>query len=410
MKILTLIFALTTSPLAAAWFEVSPPAPTSETPIAITFTTEPLGDCGPTQGDVSIVGASVHVRLFRPDNAPACPPTIDPRRMRVDVGTLPAGEYTLAAEYQNIEWRGKFVVRNPAVALAVTSRSGGLPVAIHIPNAMSVTFGSVSASLLKTSSGLLAIAPPHAPGLFDIDVADVNGNQTTLRGAVYYFDPTVPPDPTVFEKVLFPVLDRVTGAAGTQWNSVVTVENLSGDPTETFNQLGTLPRLRLPFSSFEFAGHGFPHGALLHIPRQSSSTMAFSLRISESSSIDPGFELVPVRESQFFRGPLTLANVPIGSAYRTKLRIYALDPLPDASLSVSALLSSDRAWGTTLSLQRSISVDQPSYAELDLGSMPELRERDRVTVQISAPAGAAFWAFASAVHSTSQRTVIIRPQ
>jgi hypothetical protein len=344
---------------------------------------------------------------------PTCPPDIRPRTVRINLATLSVGEYTLTAEYKSVEWRGKFVVRNPAVPLAVTSRAGGLPVALSVPTATTVKFGGASATILKESGRLVAIAPPHDPGLYDINIVDAEGNQTSLRSAVYYFDPTLPPDATVFEKVLFPVLDRVVGAAGTQWNAVATIENLGADAVETFNELSTVPKLRQPYSSFEFAGHGFPHGALLYIPRRSSPEMAFSLRVSESSSV-PGsaVDLLPVRESQWFRRPLILANVPIGSEYRTKVRIYAVDPLPSAYVSISALLSSDppRAWAEILRLQRSTSVDQPSYGELDLGGIPELRGRDRVTIVIVAPWGAPVWAFASAVHSASRGTLLVAPQ
>jgi len=91
-----------------------PPAPTSQTPIAVKFTTEPLGDCGPTTGEVTIAGNAVHVRLFRTPAAPSCLPTIAPRVVQIDLGTLPIGEYALTAEYQKIEWSGRFVVRSPA--------------------------------------------------------------------------------------------------------------------------------------------------------------------------------------------------------------------------------------------------------------------------------------------------------
>ncbi len=401
------------SAASAAWFEISPPAPTSDTPIAVTFTTESLADCGPTQGDVTINGTSIQVRLFRRDASPSCPPDIRPRIVRVDLGALPLGEYSLVAEYKTIEWRGKFVVRNPAVRLAVTSRSGGLPVAISIDNARSVKFGGVAASLFRQSGRIVAIAPPHDPGLYDIEIADANGQQLTFSAAIYYFDPNAPPDATIFEKVLFPILDRVLGAAGAQWSTVATIENQSADAIETFAQLNIVPKLRPSFSFFEFAGHGYPHGALLHIPRQSSQGLAFSLRISETSGVlAPGVDLLPVRESQFFRSVLTLANVPVSSEYRTRVRIYGLDPLPETYVSISALLSGDplRAWGEILPLHRSTSVDEPAYGELDLNSVPELRGRDRVTVLISAPWGAPVWAFASAVHGVSQRTLIIRPQ
>ncbi|HUJ15199.1 MAG TPA: hypothetical protein VL284_15540 [Thermoanaerobaculia bacterium] len=390
------------SAAVATWFEVSPPAPTPQTPVSITFTTAPMGDCGPTQSEVSIAGTNVHVRLYIAVRTPACVPTVVPRTIRVDIGTLPIGLYDLSADYNEIQWRGSFLVRSATTALAVTSTAGQLPVSI--PNgANSVTIGGVPANLLKDpeSGRTFALAPPHEPGLYNVSATDANGNALAVANPIDYFDPAAPPDLTVFERVLFPVLDSFAGANGSVWDSVATIENLGGDYVEAFNTIGTVPALRPPLSSFQFSGRGHPHGALLYIPRQTA--MAFSLRVRDVASDDPGFEIVPVRESQFFRSPLTLANIPIGADYRTRLRIYGIDPLPDPEVSVAS-----RVWSTTLKLQRGASIDQPAYAEVDLATIPQLRGMDSITLQIGG--SGRIWAFASAVHTPTQRTIIIGPQ
>jgi len=389
------------SAAVATWFEVSPPAPTPQTPVSITFTTAPMGDCGPTQSEVSIAGTNVHVRLFSAAGTPACAPTVIPRTIRVDIGALPVGLYDLSADYNEIQWRGSFVVRSATTALAVTSTAGLLPVSI--PNgANSVTIGGVAANLLNDpESGRTFALEPHEPGLYSVTVTDANGNGLAVPNPIVYFDPAAPPDLTVFERVLFPVLDSFAGANGSVWDSVATVENVGGDYVETFNTIGTVPRLRPPFSSFQVNGRGHPHGALVYIPRQTA--MAFSLRVRDVASDDPGFEIVPVRESQFFLSGLTLANIPIGAGYRTRLRIYGIDPLPDASLSIAS-----REWSTELQMQRGASIDEPAYAEVDLATVPQLRGLDNITLQIFA--SGPIWAFASAVHTPTQRTIIIGPQ
>jgi hypothetical protein len=222
----------------------------------------------------------------------------------------------------------------------------------------------------------------------------------------------------VFEKVLFPVLDNMPGAAGSRWTSTATIENPGLSYVETFNRLDrvacfTRPcmELRPPSSVFDFDGVGFPGGALLFVPRESS--MVFGLRVADTSRENgPGTELMPVRESQFFRSALTLVNVPIGPAYRTKVRIYALDPLPQPYVNFAVQIPGEdvaRSAGI-VALQRSSNPFEPSYAEVDLGTIPQLQGGTRATVSIHPSWQAPTWAFASAVHNTSQRVLIVRPQ
>jgi hypothetical protein len=417
-------------PAAGAWFEVSPQSPTSETPITITFIIEPLGDCGPTTGEVTVAGKAVHVRLFRTPGAPSCPPTIAPRAVSMKLGTLPIGQYTLSADYSysqnpsfNVEWSGRFVVRNPTpfMSLPMTSRAGGLPIRLNgTINEVSASFGGVPAtSYRQEDDGLVAIAPPHEPGLYDVEITGPNGQHSEIPGGIYYFDGAKTPDLTMFEPVLFPVLDSASGAFGTRWIATATIQN-NGGYVETFNRIDQLEciarpcfELRAPHFTFDFRGIGYPHGAVLYVPRQAHGTLAYGLRIVDQSNPDDiGFELKPVRESQFFREVMTLLNVPIGADYRTKLRIYALDPLIQPYVSISVSGSSDlrHGWAAILSIKRSANVTEPAYAELDLQSVSELQGINNATISIAGPTGGPVWAFASAVHNKSQRTIIITPQ
>ena len=402
-------------PAAGAWFEVSPPAPTSETPITITFTTEPLGDCGPTTGEVTVTGRSVRVRLFRPAGTPPCPPDVRPRQARISLGTLPIGEYALTADYNNIKWSGRFVVRNPFINPSMTSTAGGLPIRLNgTINEVSATFGGVPAALYRQEDGaLVAITPPHNAGLYDIEVTGPNGQHSQIPGGIYYFDRAETPDLTMFEPVVFPVLDSPSGAFGTRWIATATIQN-NGGYIETFNRVDPLEciarpciELRSPHTTLDFRGIGYPHGAVLYVPRQPHSTLAFGLRIADKSNPDDiGFELKPVRESQFFRGVMTLLNVPIGPDYRTKVRIYALDPiLPYISISITSSSDLLHGWATILPLKPSQNVTEPSYAEIDIQSVAELRGIENATISTGGT-----WAFASAVHNKTQRTIIIPPQ
>lgn len=417
-KVFLLTAILTAAPLSAAWVEFSPVVTASDTPISVTFITQILADCGPTQGEVTLSGTTVHVRLFRAPDVGTCPPDERPRIVTVQLGTLPVGAYTLTADYQTIHWTSRFVVRNPSAQPIAASTIGGFPMEFA-PDTVSVTFGGIAASgIFPEGDHVIAKTPRHDPGLYDIELTASGGKHFVIPAGIYFFDPGVPPDTTIFEPVLFPVLDSVSGAYGSRWTSTATIQNNAGT-IETFNRLDdvkcfTLPcmELRPARSSFDFAGTGFPHGALLWVPREDPGSMAFGLRIEETSKgNDPGTELMPVRESQFFRRTMMLVNVPVGQAYRTKVRIYALDPLPDPLVYIGTpLMLGEAFWSTSLRLQASPATAVPAYGEIDLSGIPKLQGLEKVTIEIYAQWGAPIWAFAAAVLNQSQRTIIITPQ
>ncbi|MDQ6800282.1 MAG: hypothetical protein M3041_05530 [Acidobacteriota bacterium] len=408
------VFAL---PAAGAWFEVSPQSPTSETPVTIMFITEPLGECGPSTGEVTVSGHAIHVRLYYAPNAPVCLPNVAPRSATLTLGKLPIGDYALTADYKQIHWEGRFVVRSAStLPLAVASKYGGLPVNLVIGGpGVSATFGDVPAPIHIDGGRYVATAPPHDPGLYTIKISAPNQN-VEIPGGVYYFDPDAPPDPSVFEPILFPVLDSPSGAFGSRWMSNATIHN-DGAAIETFNRIDHLAcidrpcmELRPTRSTLDFSGIGFPRGVVLYVPRQNS--LAFGLRIVNASVADDvGFELQPVRESQFFDRSFTLLNVPVGQTYRTKLRIYALGPVLAPYVSIGGILSNDplRSWGKLLPLRQGANASEPAYVEVDLQTIPELQGLESATIGVGSPARR-MWAFAAAVQNKTQRTLIVTPQ
>jgi len=430
MRTITFVLlSLLAVPLSAApWFEISPAAPTSETPIAITFTTESMADCGPTDGEVTVSGKTVHVRLFRSPDVGVCPPDVRERRVRVEIGTLPIGDYTFTADYKAIQWRGRFVVRNPAVHMIVVPGAGGSPVVVGVfatevcadPSCpgVAVTFGGIPALTPHLEQGALVVtAPPgdpRLPALLDIEVTAPRGLRIVIPGGVYYSG--LEPDLTVFEPVLFPVLESGPGAFGSRWTTRATIDNHGVYFAEPYNRIDRFlcldvncDRPGAPNSVFEFDGSGFPQGAVLYVPR--AEPLVFGLRIRETThSDDPGIELVPVRGSQFFRNGMTLVNVPVGSAYRTKLRIYAFEPAPATVVTVALRARDGRRSYLSVPLERRSGLGAvPFYAEIDLQKV-FAREADSVTIRIDWRLNTPVWAFASAVHNASQRMIAITPQ
>jgi hypothetical protein len=381
--------------------------------VTITFITDPYPTCGPNKADVSISGRNILVTMAHAGDG--CGADVNPRVLSVTIGTLPVGEYSLTAEFERVQWSGRFVVRNATGQLTAVSMLGGTPVTmLFARQGDEIRFGGTLALNPRVESGALVVtAPRHEPGLYDITIKE--GSDTlTIPGGIYFFDPSAPPDGTVFERVLFPVFDSASGAFGSRWMATAAIANPSLSYVETFNRIDRIAcidrpcmELRPPRSMFDVDGTGYPHGAILYGPRGS---LVYGLRVREMTrSDDPGVEILPVRDAQFFRQPLTLVNVPASAAYRTKIRMYGIDPLPLPQVSVSILIDGESQTHLVLTdLVRSTDPAQPAYAEFDL--QPLLNGRgEHALITVVSPFGAV-WAFASAVHNSSQRMIVITPQ
>jgi hypothetical protein len=415
MRKLAFLLVLFALPLSASWFEVSPASPTQTTPVSITFISEPTSFCNPTKAVTTRLGNDI--RIVMTFDGDVCPADVNSRSLRVDVGALPAGEYKVTAVYENIHWNGAFVVRDATVLMNAVSTLGGTPVSLPFEGpAEEVLFGGTPATSMRVEDRLVvAVAPPHAPGLYDVAVKS-HGNLFTQTAGVYYFDPSQPPDPTVFERVLFPILENTSGAFGSVWKATATIANPFAAYVETFNRIDQVTcidrpcmELRPPQSTFDVSTGGYPHGAILYAPR---GRLLYGLRIQETSrNDDPGVEIGAVRESRFSRELAMLANVPASSAYRTKIRIYGFDPLPSPYVQAAVIVDGNVASvkSIDLLLVRSGNPTEPAYAEFDLQTVLKA-PAERATIVVSGPRFAPLWAMATAVHNSSQKLVVIASQ
>ncbi|HYK02732.1 MAG TPA: hypothetical protein VE974_13320 [Thermoanaerobaculia bacterium] len=245
--------------------------------------------------------------------------------------------------------------------------------------------------------------PPHAAGFVDVEIS--NATQTrVLKNAVYYFDRGAPPDLAVFERVLFPVLFNARGGHGSDWQS----EALMASTSQVWHVPTFSDGVFRPNEIRTWPGQPqYPHGTALLVPRSESNHLWFALRVRDVSRVAEGFgtEIPVVRESQMFRGTMTLLAVPLDPAYRVKLRIYAFGELETDNLGRIS------GFGT-FSMQRSCSsaancAATPWYAEIDL---PVRGDDERVNLYVTPPAGAGLaWAFATVTNNDTQQVTVVTP-
>jgi hypothetical protein len=396
-----LLSALLIAIPAFARVATNPSAPTSAGPVELIV----HGPCG-SNGHANRAPFVVSVYL-RPPAQPCDPPLTT---LVVPLGRVPVGEYRVNVRVDGsnaITESGSFVVRDGRANVA-TMQVHPFVVPANTEEGALVTVLS-NGPLCNPKCPLIAVddfylppdqvsgdehtltfrAPEHEPGLVDVKV---NGAFITLLpGALYYFDRNAEPLPSVFERVLFPVLFRAAGANGSQWISEAAVANTADWPIPTFNTLGD---------------DGYPRGVALLVPAGESDRLAFSLRVRDLTQDSFGTEVPVVRERDLvMSGELTLLDVPIDPRYRTKLRLYAFDDQP----SVASVLVHDETLSVPMSRECSglACAWTPYTGEVDVppGGANELAA---IYVSVGGP-GVPAWAFASITNNETQHVTIVAP-
>lgn len=420
---LSLFFTLSLAAQSQRIF-LDPPGPTSATPIEARLYVA----CDPASHTVrALLGNVIKIHVTPGPLEGLCDPPIA-SLYTVDLGALPVGEYRIdvtVGELDNVTSRS-FVVRNAEESVfdvhpfAVPAQSFSLPVRLDAGELELVRVyvdDVLVAPLTDDGVAYSFPAPPHARGLADVTIETRFGVKHTLRGALYYYDLSAPPDPSVFERILFPILVETAGAHDSRWVSEAAIANPRPWSIDTYNEvfpyvcLGYPCGERLaPDSSVAFTGFGRPQGIALIAPRAEADGLVFSLRVRDTSRTAEGFGTrVPVvRERDMFRGTgLTLLDIPIDPRYRTKLRMYAFDTGEH-----EALVTLDRPGNSQtfrVPVRRTCTDMEceafPWYAELDLPA-GAVNEVANVYVSIGGPESPA-WAFASVTNNVTQQVTIV---
>jgi hypothetical protein len=437
--VVLVVYLLFSTPLVAYEIDLDPPGPTTESDITLNI---PLQSCTTDEYTQNIVGSVIKLRFA--GRGICDPPFIDAKPVRI--GRLPAGEYTVevtVGALDSILARGRFVVveadpvRPFEIRPFAVPSVGGLPLRITPSpctatcDGVSVTVGGVEingAALRPDGQGALWItAPPHANGLVDVVVAVGDALMLTEK-ALYYYAVGEPPDPSIFERVLFPVLFDSRGANGSDWRSEAVISNPGPSYVETWNAVDSIACIDYPCGErfapgvdHKIANGKYPHGVLLWVPRADASQLSFALRVRDVSRESEGFgtEIPVVRESEMFpRGStMSLLDVPLDPAYRVKLRIYAhqrsvANLLPGAFVTILNPITRERSFTGVRLLPDCFfapcTEDEPPYGEIDL---PPGKDGDRVNLYVFVDGSAAgpAWAVATVTNNATQQVTIVTP-
>jgi hypothetical protein len=260
-------------------------------------------------------------------------------------------------------------------------------------------------------------APALARGLYDVTLFR-DDFASVATAAVYAFDK---PDPSIFERILFPVLESLDGANGSRWVTEAFLANPKPWPIENFNSIFPFVCLQYPCGEVigarqrtSFHGASYPQGVALLAPRPDAKDLAFSLRARDVSRDRENFgtEIPVVREKNMFRNTtMTLLGVPRDPQYRVKVRMYAFEPFffpEDQGWRIVVANADDTKSEQFIVRHRECSgcAHLPAYLEVDL---PPGATGEVATLYIQAPQESFAWAFASVTNNATQQVTIVTP-
>jgi hypothetical protein len=421
---------------AEALFFMEPVAPTAGSPVTFYYRT----GCGSLE-TINRTGFTITLRfVVSPCSPPRTTPTAIPMHDPLGPGewTVQVLERSGNTPHQVVETL-RFVVRRDPLDRTVAFRVRPSATYASIGgelylepvgkddlcfNGCDVSIDGVRVPHRRENGRLLVTAPPHAPGLVQVTVIEPAPlTPMPMSAPLYYFDAGDAP-PSVFERVLFPVLAKTSGAGGSEWRTEVAISNENPWFVDNANYVESMVCVTFPcaermspHSVRRFEGSDFPHGLALLTPRDEAPHLGFSVRVRDvSQDADSyGSALPVVREHQMVRGgAATLLDIPLDSRYRVKVRVYAFDESGDDVASVRVVTDTrttrvDRAV-RTLELRRDCVVSDcavaPLYGEFDLppsaaGARANIfiDNRDRPELLL--------WAFASVTNNKTQQVTII---
>jgi hypothetical protein len=339
----------------------------------------------------------------------------------------PRGEKVPKADEGSIYATTQFVVRNAGPKpfeihpFAVPSFNGTLRLRLSGVECSTSDCSDVDVAIDGTTAGPLErrsdgsiwfTAPSHEEGLVDVTVRKSDFVQVS-PAALYYFDA---PESSVFEHILFPVLEDAEGAHGSHWVTEATISNPRPWFVENASYVEPMTCVlypcgerMMPGETRTFDGDWYPHGAILLAPRPEAPDLAFGLRARDTSRHAEGLgtRIPVVREKDMVHGEsIELLDVPVDPRYRVKVRIYlagptVLEDLP-GSMSIVRGASAEKVDFMMTPAEGNV----PAYAEIDL---PAGATHERVNLIITPPLDATAWAFATVTNNQTQQVTIITP-
>jgi hypothetical protein len=431
---LSVLLVLLALPLSAS-FTFEPPAPADQSFVLLKVDEIWRDGCVPFRPQVTRNGSRVEVVWSIPDGG--CPLATTPWVATAPLGQFEAGTYEVIVRVDE----GDRMTDFPPLTLVVGDATPALRI---VPNVVSTAGGEIVIPNLCIAAGppllrytflidgvtvpsrvegcvVTLTAPPHAAGAVDVKVTSDVFVAEVING-LRYVDPAAVPDPSLYERVLIPVLFNGPGAFGSQWRTDVTLTNgdllaLPGFETGAIESLPEvarpLPRIapRETVSLSSLFGNR-PSGLLLFLPRGAPVHFGSLIRDISRDGAQWGTEMPIVRESDA-RDVVQLFQVPFDSRYRLQLRIYAMDGVT-AGVAITAHAQTPvhaNAIVTGPCEVEPCNSNQPSYVSVDLGrAFPSLTGTVPISIRSSSDATPPLWAFVTVTNNETQVVTVISPQ
>ena len=321
--------------------EFFPPAPDSHTGVRVKFLAV---NCAPVV-HVAVSGSTITL-TSTPRPGFSCIATFVPEPTIADVGALSPGVYDVHGEAGE---QGKLIVRDAGAGIIVSPVGVSTKITPRVIRTIqvfsdrlltppvSVLFDGIPATIeaIRTASGTqyaLVTPPAHDAGTVDVTLTDGEGTRKAIA-AFTYFDPEAPPDPAVFEPILYPVAYNGPGVFGSQWRS----ENGVGTGADTiirFRDVEKVEACNGVCGQLNWSGllsRQSQAGALIWMVRRRipsgvdvDDQLRLSSRIVEFSHPDDVNSTLPVARENDFKQSFVIERVPLGDEGRVTLRIYAL--------------------------------------------------------------------------------------
>lgn len=273
--------------------------------------------------------------------------------------------------------------------------------------------GATSVTLVDEFT-LVAVTPPHAPGI------------TNIR--IFQYDIYIPTDLTFEyvghperEQFLLPVfIEPVKGAYGSEFrtelhglnagrNQLLPVWGLETAcrPSPPVCNWLTEPMVTLEPGVFGADLNDYPAyqtgtpGRFIEVPREQKDDFSVSLRVYDTSRSAENFgtEIPVVRTTDFYRTRFALPGVPLDPGFRNTLRLYATGPT-----TVQLLVGNDIH---DIQLRAGAHVFDPAYAQFT--AFPAGSGTVRVLVA-GEENGPAVWGFITVTNNATQHITTITPR
>lgn len=442
-------------PLSAEKIYFDPPAPTNRTPVTIRVAGIWDAGCPPSSPTVNVDGRSINIRASLTGLCSPTLPVAAAYGFEVWTGLLEPGRYSV-----NVVFAAGDAFQRVATASLVVREHGVAP-GFNTPITITpgVTHPGTPAFHIRGDffPPCVLIDPCPVPHVFfnGVEVQDyqyVNDNEVivrprggvtvgnidvtiqaqfteTITNAIRVYDPAEPYDPSLFERVLYPVLYNGPGAAGSLWTTDAWIHN-SAFFTEiaryhtVAQNIGCVPpncdaTIRARETRELDHGDDRPAGFFDNIARGSGQDFHANVLFRDLSRQAEAFgtEMPVVRENDWLRDKAVLLGIPGSSDSRIMIRAYGLENDPEMSaalpMRVYLINGTEPILEDVLHLAVTDDKDhEPASASYGIPQLPAT-----VTGPLRIEFGPLttkydnrYWVFASITNNRTQHVTLVTPQ